>query len=243
MNLVQKNIENLTFLWRIVGEGVAAHSARNEFEFSDINYSAWPNRLWFNQDLNESSLQAAKNILRSTSTRLVIPYWDIYQSNSYELLEANGFEIIFEQIGMSLKMTQSYEPIETLRMEKVSNKETAILWEGLFMQAFNYKISHKVLLSSYDDIEYLIAYHKNEAVGTAVLYYSKGEVAGIHSMGIIPGKRRMGFAEKMMINMLHQISERGSKHATLQASKMGKGLYLKLGFEEQFVMKNYALGK
>ncbi|MFT4665923.1 MAG: hypothetical protein ACI9RM_001475 [Ulvibacter sp.] len=127
-NLVQKNIENLTSLWRTAGEGAAAHSARNEFEFGDINYSEWPNRLWFDQGLNKSNLQAAKNILMSTSTKLVIPYWDIYESKSYELLEAKGFEKTFEQIGMSLKLMQSYEPIEALRIEKVSNKETAILW-------------------------------------------------------------------------------------------------------------------
>ena len=243
MNLVQKNIENLTSLWRIAGERADAHSSRAEFEFSDINYSEWPNRLWFHQDLNEDNLHAAKNILMATSTNLVIPYWDIYQSNSFELLEANGFEKRFEQIAMSLELRQTYEPIETLRIEKVSNKETAILWEELFMQAFKYKISHKVLLSSYEDIDYLIAYHNNEAVGTAVLYYSGDGVAGIHSMGVIPEKRRMGFAEKMMINMLHLASEQGSKHATLQASSMGKGLYLKLGFEEQFAIMNYALVK
>jgi ribosomal protein S18 acetylase RimI-like enzyme len=241
MDLVQANIENLTSLWRTAGG--RTHISRDDFDFGDIDYSEWPNRLWFHQDINEDSLKKAKIQVLATSTQLVIPYWDIYQSHSYELLEANGFQQIFEQIGMSLKMTQPYEKLETLRIEKVSNKKNAILWEELFMQAFKYRISHKVLISSYEDIDYLIAYHENEPVGTAILYYSGDGLVGIHSMGIIPKKRRMGFAEQMMINLLHQATAKGSKYATLQASNMGKGLYFKLGFEEQFIIKNYALAK
>ena len=241
MNLIQKNIDNLTSLWRKVGEREHAHTSGDDFDFSAINYSEWPNRLWFHHDLNENSLKAAKNQLLSSSTKLIVPYWDIYQSQSYGLLEANGFEKLSEQVGMSLKLTQSYEKIEPLRLEIVTSKESAILWEELFLQAFNYRISHKLLLPGHEDIDYLIAYHKNEPIGTGIFHYSGDAVVGIHSMGIIPEMRRKGFAKQMMINMLSQSSKRGFKYATLQASDMGKGLYLKLGFEEQFIIKNYAL--
>ena len=60
-------------------------------------------------------------------------------------------------------------------------------------------------------------------------------------MGVIPEMRRKGFAEQMMVNLLHWSTEQQFTYATLQASAMGKGLYLKLGFEEQFTMKNYSL--
>jgi hypothetical protein len=34
----------------------------------------------------------------------------------------------------------------------------------------------------------------------------------------------------------------GASHVTLQASAMGKGLYDKLGFREDFTIKNYVPG-
>lgn len=241
MNTIQANIDNLTSLWRTIGERAHAYTSRKDFDHSVISYSQWPNRLWFHHDLNEINIKAAKEVLQATSTRLVLPYWDIYGGQSYKLLEENGFEKQSEQIGMSLRLNQEYQKIGSLRTEKVSNESTALLWEKLFMQAFNYKISHKLILSSYDEIDYLIAYHENKTVGTGIVYSSENAVVGIHAMGIVPEMRRKGFAEKMMINILSQSARQGFKYATLQASSMGKGLYLKLGFEEEFILTNYAL--
>jgi len=43
---------------------------------------------------------------------------------------------------------------------------------------------------------------------------------------------------KLLINIA---VENGNEHITLQASNMGKNLYIKLGFKEQFSIKNYTL--
>ncbi|MDN5202686.1 GNAT family N-acetyltransferase [Fulvivirgaceae bacterium BMA10] len=241
MNLIKENVKNLTSLWRIVGDRVHAYTRGDDFDISAITDSEWPNRLWFHHDINERSLKAAKESLLSVSTNLIVPYWDIYQSRSYEFLESNGFEKLFEQVGMSLALTQAYETIGTLQIEKVTSKKTALVWDELFKQAFNYRIHHDLLMSSYMDIDYLIAYHNKQPVGTAILHHSKEAVIGVHAMGIIPEMRRKGFAEQMMLNLLGKATEQGFKYATLQASDLGKGLYLKLGFEEQFIMKNYVL--
>jgi len=185
MNLIQKNIDNLTSLWRKVGEREHAHTSGDDFDFSAINYSEWPNRLWFHHDLNENSLKAAKNQLLSSSTKLIVPYWDIYQSQSYGLLEANGFEKLSEQVGMSLKLTQSYEKIEPLRLEIVTSKESAILWEELFLQAFNYRISHKLLLPGHEDIDYLIApdyRFPRELASLAIDHYQLGELQLVNTL-------------------------------------------------------------
>lgn len=240
-DLAQENISNLTSLWRTVADKAQAHTSGEDFDFSSIDYSEWPNRLWFHHDLDQRTVGAAKNQLLSTPVKLVIPYWDIYQSGSYQLLEASGFELQSEQIGMSLRLAETYEKVKNLSLEKVSNNESAMLWEQLFMQAFGYKISHQLLLLSGNEIDYLIAYHDKQPIGTAILYHQGNTVIGIHSMGIIPEMRRKGFAEQMMVNLLHWSTAQQFTYATLQASAMGKGLYLKLGFEEQFTMKNYSL--
>lgn len=240
-DLVQKNIENLSSLWRTVGEKFHSHTSGPDFDYSVISSSEWPNRLWFHHDIQEKSLEEVKNVLRTMPTRLVIPYWDIYQSHAYELLEANGFEKLFEQVGMSLNLAQAYKEAEGLHVEKVSSEEGALLWESLFKEAFGYNINHTLLLPNDDNISFLLAFYHQKPVGTAILHQTPGAVVGIHAMGIIPEMRRKGFAEQTMHHILNQSIEQGYKYATLQASLMGKGLYLKLGFEEQFIMKNYVL--
>ena len=44
-----------------------------------------------------------------------------------------------------------------------------------------------------------------------------------------------------MQTIMNQAKRNGYKHLTLQASDMGKGLYLKLGFQEDFIIRNYQL--
>ncbi len=53
--------------------------------------------------------------------------------------------------------------------------------------------------------------------------------------------RKRGFAEQIMKRLTNMAVENGSEYVTLQASDMGKNIYLQLGFEEQFVIKNYFL--
>jgi ribosomal protein S18 acetylase RimI-like enzyme len=241
MNLISENIKNLTSLWKITGELADTYTSGQYFDFVDINYSDWPNRLWLNIDINEDNIESIKKHLLAHPTKLIIPYWDIYQSSSYELLASNGFKKLSEQVGMSLNLTQSYQQTYKMPIKRVADKENALLWEKLFEQSFGYRISHKILLLSYNVINYSIAYYENEPVGIVLLHHNGDAVIGIHSMGVIPKMRKKGFAKQMMIALLNQSIGQGFKHAVLQASSMGKGLYLKLGFEEQFIMKNYAL--
>ncbi|MGL1888922.1 MAG: GNAT family N-acetyltransferase [Reichenbachiella sp.] len=241
MNLVKENIENLISMWKLVNENMESHHVESEFEFGALNYSQWPNRLWFTGELTESDLIKAKEVIQNSSTKLIIPCWDIYGSQPDELLEKHGFEKRLQQVGMSLKLGSSYPGDATLTLEKVDNETKAQRWEQLFFKAFKYKIDQRVISSNQHDLDFLIASHNGEPVGTVILHASGKNVIGIHAMGIIPEKRRKGFAEQLMRNILNQSVARGFKYSTLQASELGKGLYSKLGFSEQFIIRSYEL--
>ena len=242
MDTIQANIKNLTALWRTVGQQTSTYKAAEAFEYCMVEYAEWPNKLWFPHEVLEENIRTAKSILLAKPRNLVIPYWDIYSQQYDGLFQRYGFEQKSEQIGMSSKLTQDYRKRgDSLQLKKVSNKTDAALWSQLFFQAFNYSIHPKTIVSSYNQIQYLIAYIKDDPIGTAILFSTDNEVMGIHSMGIIPEKRRNGYAEQMMVKMLVTSKAQGFKYATLQASNMGKGLYLKLGFKEEFNLKNYHL--
>jgi N-acetylglutamate synthase-like GNAT family acetyltransferase len=112
-------------------------------------------------------------------------------------------------------------------------------WSQLFQDAFGYEISIDTVYKTKNSIEYYIGKHNGVPVGTAVLFVDSHGIAGIHSMGIIPSQRRKGYAEKLLIHMMNIAKIKGAAYATLQASDMGKGLYFKTGFQQDFIIKTF----
>ena len=52
-NLIQANIENLTSLWQTASEPINSYFKETKFDYSLIEYSEWPNRLWFHEEINK----------------------------------------------------------------------------------------------------------------------------------------------------------------------------------------------
>ncbi|MBL4650758.1 MAG: GNAT family N-acetyltransferase [Aureispira sp.] len=238
--MTTNNIHNLTSLWKTAALAFDSYQALPYFDYAYVEGAQWPNRLWFHQDLTKASVLAAKLILEKTPTPLIIPYFDIYNNRSFELLEAEGFQISLEQIAMFLKPKELVQEKANFHLQKVSNKIQANLWAKLFKQAFGYLISPETVLRNLPYLSYYIAYDNGQAIGTGLTNLTH-QTVGVHSIGVPPTMRRKGFAEAIMINLINQAIEDQVETITLQASKMGKGLYLKLGFQEQFEIKSYRL--
>lgn len=239
--MIRENIKNLTSIWKTVGQYTNSYRAGPAFDSCAITTSDWPNRLWFHDAITIETLRLAKEQIATAPTPLIVPVWDIYQSQANILLVDAGFVKLTEQTGMFSRLTRTYEVTDGFRIEQVATPEQAMRWEVLFKQAFGYRINSELLLPNYEFIRFYTAFHNELPVGTFMLANTGAEIIGIHAVGIIPDRRGKGFAEQLMKYILNQSIEQEFMYATLQASRMGKGLYLKLGFEEQFVLMNYAL--
>lgn len=239
-NLITANIENLTALWKAASTPFNAYFENSIFNYGEVRDSDWPNRLWFN---DEPSQEGINMVLENSGLNLAglkFPYWDIYNSNSYELLEKNGFKLLSEQIGMSLRLGKPFTGAGNLNIMAVSNDAEAELWAEVYPKGFGYQISKEIVIKTYNDINYYLAYYQNQPAGTAMVL-NTGGISGIHGIGVVPEMRRKGFAEEIMNFVLNRSIESNAEYATLQSSPMGKNIYLKLGFEEQFVIKNYGI--
>jgi len=239
-NIINANIDNLTSLWQTASMPYRSYFPESTFSYCYIENSDWPNRLWLNQDINQEIIPLIKEKILSISTPLVVPYWDIYENRMYEDLESHGFKKSFEQVGMSLKIGKPIRAQDNLNIQLVSNNAEVKLWTELFEMSFGYRIRHETLLKTKKKIDYYIAYTQNQAIGTAISYKTDN-IMGVHAVGVPPEMRRKGYAEQIMKLLINLATEGGVDHMTLQASNMGKNLYLKLGFEEQFMIKNYKL--
>ncbi len=240
--LIDANIENLTSLWKTVGIPFDAYLKTPLYEYCEIKNSEWPNRFWLNQNVNQNTLTALKEKLASTTTDITIPIWNIYNKNDDALFEENGFKVKFEQIGMSLKLEKALETNSSLKIKRVNNLVEVKLWAALFLKSFGYTIADKTILKTITEVDYYIAYDNDIAVGTAMLYKTD-TIAGVHSVGIPPEMRRKGYAKQIMELLINMAVENQYQYITLQASSMGRGLYLQLGFKEQFLIKNYCLAQ
>lgn len=241
MNLVEKNRENLLAMWRLVNKNMNVYKEDVEVEYGALEYSKWPNRIWSNKVLTKEEVAKMKTILLKEKTSMVIPCWDLPNQETYKLLETAGFAQRMSQVGMSLKLKKPNQPVEGIKFTKVVDQEKAELWSTLFYKAFNYKIATGIIVDNLKDLDFLIAYKEGVPVGTVLLYIHDEKVMGIHCMGVIPEHRRKGYAELMMTNVLHIAYVKDAKYCVLQASNAGKGLYLKLGFKEQFIVRTYGL--
>lgn len=239
INLVKDNIDNLTTLWRTVATPLLSNHKNDPFEFSQIKNSGWPNRLWFREDITEENLPQILDIVEK-NPGLIIPYWDIFGSNSNEILEKNGFNIRIQLAAMALKLDKKLPLENRLNFKRVLNEEDAQIWSDIYPLSFSYVISKETLVHNYDNVKFYLFHLDEKPIGTLTLFQTEN-IMGIHGVGVIPEMRKKGFAEEIMKFAINEAVDSGAEYAHLQASALGKGIYTKLGFEDLFMITNYFL--
>lgn len=238
-NLIKDNIDNLTALWRTVAIPLLSYHKSDPFEFCQIKNSGWPNRLWFREDIKEENLPQILEIMEK-NPGLIIPYWDIFGTNSNEIFENNGFKIRIQLMAMALKLDQKFKLPNNLNFKRVLNEEDAKTWSDIYPLSFSYVISKETLVNNYENVKFYLVHFEEKPIGTLTLFQT-GNVMGIHGVGVIPDMRKKGFAEEIMKFAINEAIDAGCEYAQLQASALGKGIYTRLGFEDLFLITNYQL--
>lgn len=238
-NLIEDNINNLTDFWKTVGTPFLSYHKNDTFEYCKIENSGWPNKLWLRNDITKNNLPEIIKTMQSNSG-LILPYWDIFGTKSYEILDAYGFTLKTEQVAMALKLDQKFALQNTLSFKKIDNEQDAKIWSDLYPNAFGYVISKEILIHNHTDVHFYLVFQDNQPIGTFMLFQT-GNNIGIHGVGVIPEMRRKGFAEEIMKFALNLSIDLKADYALLQASAMGKDIYTRLGFEDLFIIKNYVL--
>lgn len=239
IDLIEENINNLTQLWKTVGIPFLSYHKNDTFEYCKIENSGWPNKLWLRKDITKNDLPDIKKVMQSNSG-LVLPYWDIYKTKSYEILDAYGFTVKTEQVAMALKLDQKFTMQNNLSFKRVSEEQDAKIWSDLYPNAFGYVISKEILIHNHNDVQFYLVSLEEKPIGTFMLFQTENNI-GIHGVGVIPEMRRKGFAEEIMKFALNLSIDLKTDYALLQASAMGKDIYTRLGFEDLFVIKNYVV--
>jgi ribosomal protein S18 acetylase RimI-like enzyme len=238
MNIKELNIKNLTSLWILAGLAAGDFTNHKDYATSRVEGSEWPNKLWFHY---EPTLDVLDEVLQKVNLQgLGLTIWNTTNSQMDEFLEYGGGSVKSCLSGMHLRLQGDYRSENKLTVRRVNTTEQAKIWSKVFYNCFGYLIDSRTVELTMNAVRYFLGYNNGEPVGTAVLFLDSQGTAGIHSMGVLPEQRRRGFAEELLLNLLKEATSEGAIYATLQASELGKGIYQRLGFTEDFKMKNYS---
>ncbi|MFK8269341.1 GNAT family N-acetyltransferase [Capnocytophaga cynodegmi] len=244
MKKILQNTQNLFSLWKTVSDDAGEYHQFDTISVAKVPNSEYPNRIWLNQyptKLTTETIQKIKTIALQNKEPLRFSLFtdDLHFPEEEQLLR-NGFLKKSEQYGMSFALKEKLPIERRLHFQLVQDKEQSQLWSDVFLKSFGYKISAESIYQSSAKIPFYILYFQKDIVGT-VLTHPTENIIGVHSLGILPEFRKLGFAEEVMTVLINESIDRQCETMTLQSSVMGRNLYLKLGFEEDFLMMNYSL--
>ncbi len=239
----QKNIDNLVSIWQLVAESFNQSShTDNAVNHCEIKSSDWPNRIWFSTRITGKMVKAAAEIVQHASIPLTVSHWSPFEDSAKPLFEQAGFTEKSSQIGMFLTNPQKVNHSNRITLEKITTEAQANRWEEVYPAGFGYKIAAEILNRTNRLISYYLVYHNENVIGT-VFTHRTGNTLGIHGLGISPAYRNQGFAEEVMARLINRAVDEGIDLIVLQSSAMGRNIYLKMGFSEDFLMTNYRLVK
>lgn len=239
MKKIASNINNLTSLWKTAATPYQGYYKETSFESAYIENAQWPNRIWTNLSPSKNQLKEVQQQMLGEDKYFTFSLFTLSSQENNMELDAK-IKLKSTQYGMSLELNEKFETQRQIDFKRVENTEEANIWSNAFFKAFNYEISTATILKTKETIPYYLVYFEQELVGTVILY-TTNTIAGLHSLGIIPEKRKQGFATEIMRHTLNKAIDQNLSLATLQASEMAKEMYLKLGFSLDFLMENYIL--
>ncbi len=238
--LIRLNIDNVTSLWKLGAMAAGSFYSNDHYAIALDPHSNWPNKLWFHGWPDHGLLQELQH--KWNLQGISVAVWQEESEPTHRLLEQHGFRLKSQLTGMSMSLAYSLqqEP-QRVHLQRVSDASLAHAWAEQFQLAFNYLIAPRTVVRTMQQVDYFVARVAGTPVGTVSLYQHTDNTVGIHSMGVVPDHRRKGLAEEMLLQALHLARQKGAIRATLQASDMGKGLYLRTGFQDDFKLKLFII--
>lgn len=129
-----------------------------------------------------------------------------------------------------------------LVIKEASNTEELKTWSSILVKSFEIdgpaaepfgQYFASASIDSRRERLYYTSYMDGVPVAVASLFKGK-EAAGIFYVGTLPQYRGNGIGKAMTGHLVNEAREQGYGISTLNASRMGYPLYLKLGFKEYY---------
>lgn len=145
----------------------------------------------------------------------------------------NKFSEIVEQTTMSYDLSQiDFLNDDFLNVKIINRVSDFQNWFNVVCKIFGEKdIRLFELFLKDNEIIFLGTFCNGQIVSTTMMFI-RNKIAGLHLVGTLDKHRGKGFGSFITKYALKYAVEKGCTHCVLQASKMGKSIYNKVGFNE-----------
>ena len=253
---MNKNITDLIDYNYALSMGMlTSNSFTGEF-FNCFKYSIWNTGAPFRQFnvffIKEKSakpeklLKKAEDFFGAKSLPFKVSFREGLEEAFLPLLAERGYrEIVPETVMtlMDLPETNIYQ--QELNIKKVSDTKELGHFHGVVEKSYGlgegvgpFVITEAVL--NLTDVEMFVGYAGDQPASTSMLFKT-GPVAGIYWVATLDQFRNRGFGKAITAQPLVAGKQKGCGFACLQASAMGKPVYEKMGFDNPYNYRCFAL--
>lgn len=242
----RENITNLTQLWKTMGFDTGEIDQNRQY-----NYSLhWPNRLWFDWDIQENNIEALIDFSLDAKRTFVIPIWNNIKTDDVYcekiVLDAGG-TLLMRQCAMrkNIECNKGYVGGSAVQLVPVANVEQANIWAGCISKSFAYVVDDKKIrhLFSLPEMNFYLIYSDKKILLGACLLFEYGSTVGLHYLGVLPEYRQQRAAFYALQKIFRICQEKEYKYLDLQSSPAGLNLYANVGFQALFYYKSYSFGE
>jgi GNAT superfamily N-acetyltransferase len=166
-----------------------------------------------------------------------------------ESLVKHGFEVGGDSPGMAARLDAIDLKLpmpDHLEIIPVEDADTLRTWAVTVLDGFELPdlypgfVNLECSLGCQPYYRRYLAILRGQPVAASSLYLGK-HVAGIYCVATVPSARKLGIGAAVTLRALQEARSEGYHIAVLQASQMGRGVYLKLGFQEFSTLYGYSL--
>lgn len=215
------------------------------FEVNNVLALKSPVRLPFGKIVwGDATLENINKVL-SFYSKYSFSWYLTQDQNDHYLLDA-GFKELesMPEMILDLKSYTSISFLPKIKVIKVVSDNDFHIWAEIAAETFqctmeNIKNFFQPLVKIAGEIPYL-AFYDNEPAATSLLYYDN-KIAGIYAMSTREKFRRNGLGWAIAQACIEEAKKINIPYAGVYASKLGKLLYEKMGFQTVQILKKYFL--
>jgi len=254
-NVPQQITNNYSSLYRLAGDLLGCERGQYE-DISWVNNNhTWPSRVYginLSEENINQKLEWVIEGMKSGRMPKVIGTSQFTRPENYEqYFSTHGLVKVNDAEGMALNVANlkmDYESKIVVEVKKVTDVKmlydfAKIVTLNLFQLELSdvdayYNCIEKLMLTGAAD--FFLAYQENEAIATAMVYYSEDE-AGLYHIATVEAYRGLGVGKQVTITAILQAITMGHETVVLFATESGKYIYNQLGFKTVCKLGRYKL--
>ena len=249
MKYSQRNIEQL---FRLIGSFPnQEYGQTDHFEYIRTTDSIWPNQL-INLKVSENEIETVLDVIEKNSEDGKIPNLLMLKPSTKDFTLINNLRQRDYKSRVWYAMTHNLEVI-TIRktnydfraiqvQDKNDFKEWRLIVEEELME--NNSLNPVVFTSLLENTNcyFFLGFERKQPVSTSFLFVNEN-TAGVYLVSTKKSHRKKGFGQEMTNQCLLKAKELECKNVELQATELGKNVYITLGFIEQGAIDVFRIKK